>query len=210
MTMKPMDEAGRRQEQLDLEARMEQIGRKILVLSGKGGVGKSTVAANLAMFLARTGREVGLLDVDLHGPSIPKLLGLADRRLGSDAAGGSAPIRVGKHLSVVSVGLLLDSAVDAVIWRGPMKYNVNGALLLDSLAESPAARAFAVAFEPLLKQRDAGAEVILAGGMGQRAQELFSENGIRVVVGAPSRTPEEVVASYLDGTLQTGQNVCDH
>ena len=58
--------------------------------------------------------------------------------------------------------------------------------------------------------RDLGADVIIAGGMGQRAQELFSQNGIAVVVGAPSDTPEQLAAAYLDGTLQTGANVCDH
>jgi len=121
----------REQEALELQARMEGIGRKLLVLSGKGGVGKSTIAANLAVSLARAGQKVGLLDVDLHGPSIPKILGLEGQRLGPDAAGGIAPIQVGTNLLVVSVGLLLDSARDAVIWRGPMKYNVIRQFLKD-------------------------------------------------------------------------------
>ena len=55
-----------------------------------------------------------------------------------------------------------------------------------------------------------GADVIIAGGMGARAQSLFSQNGIKVVVGAPAEAPEQVVQAYLDGTLQTGANVCDH
>lgn len=55
-----------------------------------------------------------------------------------------------------------------------------------------------------------GASVIIAGGMGQRAQSLFSEQGIQVVVGAPADTPETLVAAYLAGTLTTGQNTCDH
>jgi len=55
-----------------------------------------------------------------------------------------------------------------------------------------------------------GATMIIAGGMGQRAQELFKQRGIHVMVGAPSETPERLVAAYLDGTLQTGANVCDH
>ncbi|HQL54199.1 MAG TPA: P-loop NTPase, partial [Phycisphaerae bacterium] len=63
-----------------LRGRMERIGQKLLVLSGKGGVGKSTVAANLAVALAAAGSHVGLLDVDIHGPSIPRLLGLEGRR----------------------------------------------------------------------------------------------------------------------------------
>ena len=125
------DESQRELEALELRTRMERIGRKILVLSGKGGVGTSTVAPNLAISLAQAGKKVGLLDVDLHGPSIPKILGLDGQRLGPDAAGGIAPIKVSDNLSVVSVGLLLDKATDAVIWRGPMKYNVIRQFLKD-------------------------------------------------------------------------------
>ena len=61
---------------------------------------------------------------------------------------------------------------------------------------------------PWLAER--GATMIVAGGMGQRAQSLFAEQGIQVVVGAPAESPETIVAQYLDGTLQTGANVCDH
>ncbi len=122
-----MGELGQRQ----LASRMERIGRKVLVLSGKGGVGKSTVATNLAVSLARAGHRVGLLDVDLHGPSVPMLLGLTGRRIGADPNGGIAPIKFSNNLSVVSVGLLLESAGDAVIWRGPMKYNVIRQFLKD-------------------------------------------------------------------------------
>jgi Mrp family chromosome partitioning ATPase len=114
-----------------LRDRMAAVGRKILVLSGKGGVGKSTVAANLAMSLARAGRRVGLLDVDLHGPSIPKLLGLEGERLGADAGGGIAPIHLAENLAVVSIGLVLERAKDAVIWRGPLKHNVIRQFLSD-------------------------------------------------------------------------------
>jgi ATP-binding protein involved in chromosome partitioning len=57
---------------------------------------------------------------------------------------------------------------------------------------------------------DRGANVIVAGGMGTRAQDLFAERGIKVFVGAPSDTPEAIVSAYLDGTLQTGENLCDH
>jgi len=399
-----VDESRRELEELELQTRMERIGRKILVLSGKGGVGKSTVAANLAISLTEAGKKVGLLDVDLHGPSIPKILGLDGRRLGPDATGGISPIQVNENLSVVSVGMLLNSATDAVIWRGPMKYNVirqflkdvdwgrldylvidsppgtgdeplavaqmvgkdawavvvttpqevaiadvrrsvsfcktlslhvagiienmsglvcphcgeqvdlfkvgggkklaaemgvpflgripfdpqivasgdSGTPFTQSFAESQAAKAFALAIEPILnytkedeslqpiRQRketkrmkiaipvaggrlcmhfghceqfalvevddgnktvtgtsyltppahepgvlprwlhEQGANVIIAGGMGQRAQGLFSQSGIEVVVGAPAEKPEDVVSAYLSGTLEAGQNICDH
>ena len=399
-----VDESQRELEELELHTRMERIGRKILVLSGKGGVGKSTVAANLAISLARAGKKVGLLDVDLHGPSIPKILGLDGRRLGPDSAGGIAPIQVSDNLSVISVGMLLESAIDAVIWRGPMKYNVIRQFLKDvdwgrldylvidsppgtgdeplavaqlvgqgawavvvttpqevaiadvrrsvsfcktlnlrvagivenmsglvcphcgkqvdlfkvgggeklavemgvpflgripldpqivasgdagkpfvqSFADSSAAKAFACVIEPILNHtkedetlcpirkrketekmkiaipladgklcmhfghceqfalvevdeagktitgtsyltppphepgvlprwlHEQGANVIIAGGMGQRAQGLFSQSGIEVVVGAPSEKPEDVVSAYLASTLEVGQNVCDH
>ena len=85
-----MESSQRELEERALRARMANIGQKILVLSGKGGVGKSTVAANLAMSLALAGKEVGLLDVDLHGPSIPKILGLDGRRLALDPEAGIA------------------------------------------------------------------------------------------------------------------------
>ena len=70
-----------------LQARLRQIKHRLIVLSGKGGVGKSTVAANLALALAQAGHTVGLLDVDIHGPSIPKLLGLEGADVENDGAG---------------------------------------------------------------------------------------------------------------------------
>ena len=117
------DKTEQDQQEAQLRGRMEAIGLKLLVLSGKGGVGKSTVAANLAVELARQGKQVGLLDVDVHGPSIPRLMGLAAARVefGGD---GLTPIRAGDRLEVMSIGFLLREDADAVIWRGPLKYKV--------------------------------------------------------------------------------------
>ena len=399
----PTDEVDRQMEEAMLQRRMGDIGRKLLVLSGKGGVGKSTVAANLAVSLADAGKTVGLLDVDVHGPSIPQLMGLEGRRPGMDGA-QLQPVQVTGNLKVMSIAFLLDSRSDAVIWRGPLKYNVIRQFLKDvawgrldylivdsppgtgdeplsvaqlvgspagavivttpqdlsisdvrrcvsfcnklslpvigiienmsglicphcgenidlfktgggqTLAEemnvpflgripidpqivtsgdsgtpfvqrfpdSGAAKAFAevigliVAAEeshdqpvpvntimennnmkiaiPLASGRlsmhfghceqfalvevdettnkagetalltppahepgalprwlhEQGATVIIASGMGQRAQQLFAQNGIAVVVGASADTPEQLVSAYLSGALQTGDNICDH
>ena len=101
--------------------RMSHIAHKIIVLSGKGGVGKSTVAVNLATSLALEGRRVGLLDVDLHGPTVPQLLGLNGMMpaVGHDQA--LVPVPVGDNLKVMSVAFLLGEEDAAVVWRGPMK-----------------------------------------------------------------------------------------
>jgi len=388
-------------EEQTLQARMRDIGMKLLVLSGKGGVGKSTVAANLAMALAMKGYKVGLLDVDVHGPSIPRLMGLEGQRVQADGP-ELIPLEVTENLKVMSVGFLLDSAADPVIWRGPMKYSIirqfladvdwgkldylvvdappgtgdeplavaqlvgqpagavivttpqelaiadvrrsvsfcrsvglpvlgiienmssyacphcggtldlfktgggerlaqemqvpmlgkipfdpqtvssgdSGQPLVQCFAESAAAKAFAPIVAAVSQPRSAavpvtiterkdssmkiaipmadgrlcmhfghceqfalvevdeaskktlktthltppphepgllprwlqeqGATVIIAGGMGQRAQGLFAQNQIKVVTGAPAETPDVLVADYLAGTLQLGSNTCDH
>ncbi len=131
MHNQPQGQAERELEELMLHNRMRDIGRKLLVLSGKGGVGKSTVAANLAVSLAEEGKSVGLLDVDVHGPSIPQLLGLDGEKLGPDSSGGIRPVQLMENLKVVSVGFLLDSGRAAVIWRGPIKHNVIRQFLKD-------------------------------------------------------------------------------
>ena len=106
-----------------LHDRMEQIQHKILVLSGKGGVGKSTVAANLATALARAGKTVGLLDVDVHGPSIPKLMGLEGLpALGDDDV--ILPLTSAEGVKVMSIGFLLPREDTPVVWRGPRKYHL--------------------------------------------------------------------------------------
>ncbi len=376
---------------------MANIKHKVLVLSGKGGVGKSSIAVNLAVWLSMHGKEVGLLDVDIHGPSVPRLLGM--KQQGVEASGEVIePIAYGERLKVMSVGLLLPSDNEAVIWRGPMKHNlinqfinevewggldylivdcppgtgdeplsvaqvlspVDGAVVvttpqdlavldvrrcltfckqlgfdiigvienmsgfvcphcntrtdvfagqgarqmaddfgapllgsipidpaLAALSDagrpfvlentSPTAQALAHAFGPVLKLdsddrkrkehtdtmkiavpladgklamhfghcgqfavidvdtetkaigqqelltppphepgvlprwlAEQDVKLIIAGGMGRRAQDLFAQSGIEVLVGAPAGEPEDLVRQYLDGTLTCGTNVCDH
>ncbi|MGZ5514400.1 MAG: P-loop NTPase [Candidatus Aminicenantales bacterium] len=112
-----------------LQSRLCRIKRKIVVLSGKGGVGKSTVAVNLAAALMLSGKRVGLLDVDIHGPSIPTMLGLERERI-QGSEDGLLPIDIG-GLKVMSLGFLLQNQDDAVIWRGPMKMGVIKQFLKD-------------------------------------------------------------------------------
>jgi len=113
-----------------VDERMTKIKRKILVLSGKGGVGKSTVAVNLAVALASKGNKVGLLDVDIHGPSVPKLMGVEGVPLrGTEHF--IEPLGVHENLKLMSIGFLLRGGDDAVIWRGPMKFNVIKQFLSD-------------------------------------------------------------------------------
>jgi len=387
-----------------LQSRLSRIRHKVVVLSGKGGVGKSTVAVNLAAALMLSGKRVGLLDVDIHGPSIPTLLGLEGEQIQADDD-GIQPIEVGP-LKVMSLGFLLRDPDDAVIWRGPMKMSIiqqfledvawgdldfliidsppgtgdeplsvcqliekldgavivttpqkvaavdvrksitfcrqlqvpvlgvvenmsgfvcpkcgeitqilpsggglriaedmhvpflgsipmdpkiaeacdNGRVFIHHYAASPTAAIMRDIIEPIaaldqidpsnksvetvhnrkdpvmriaiplagdklamhfghcerfalvdadpankniLKREDIlapphepgllpewlgerGTTVIIAGGMGQRAQGLFAQRGIQVVVGTSSDTPERLVDAFLAGTLQTGANICDH
>ena len=376
-----------------LKERLSKIKNKITVLSGKGGVGKSTVAANIAMSLALKGYKTGLLDVDIHGPSIPTILGLEGQRLENNGI-SLLPLEYSDNLKVVSIGFLLENNDDPIIWRGPAKMgfikqmmsevewgeldylivdcppgtgdeplsviqileDVTGAVIVTTpqkLAitdvrksikfckklETPIigvienmsgfickecnktveifksgggekmAHEMNVSFlgkipldpdiveagdsgkpfihfysgtstvkimENIIQQvidfkkekengkmkfaiptvqgklcqhfghcenfvfievdeasktiisneaivgpdhapgilppwvAQQGANIILSGGMGGRAQELFAEQGIKVIAGCPSEAPEKVVMDYLNGTLETGVNGCDH
>jgi Mrp family chromosome partitioning ATPase len=103
-----------------VEENLKKIKHRLLVFSGKGGVGKSTVAANLALALSQKNLMVGLLDVDIHGPNLAKILGVEDRRLDVSPE-GIKPVEVNGHLKLVSMAFLLEDPNLPVIWRGPMK-----------------------------------------------------------------------------------------
>lgn len=380
--------------ELNREETLGKINHKLIVLSGKGGVGKSTVAVNLAVALGLLGKKVGLLDVDIHGPSIPKMLKLEDFKPESNGIKIS-PASIG-NIKVMSIGFMLNSADDAIIWRGPMKAGVikqfveevewgdldylvvdcppgtgdeplsvvqtlgsadgaivvttpqdvslsdvrksikfchqvdlpvigvienmsgfvcphcgktadifksgggermaedmnvaflgripleskiveagdNGTPFVYNYSKTETAKSFDAIVEkiintiqPLDKESNSmlialptsdnvlcmhfghcekfaiyevdsdnrkvvaktvlippphepgllprwlhgeGVELIIAGGMGQRAQKLFADAGVQVVVGAEPNDPDSVVEEYLNGSLTTGANVCDH
>ena len=98
----------------------EDVGHKIMVLSGKGGVGKSTVATGLALSLARQGKKVGLLDIDITGPNIPKMLGIGDIDLHVED-NQIHPAEGPNGVQVISMAFLLEDPDKPVIWRGPIK-----------------------------------------------------------------------------------------
>ena len=106
----------------EIKKNLCKIKNKILVMSGKGGVGKSSVAVNIAMALAMDGKTVGLLDIDLHGPSIPTMFGLKDGRINVEN-NKFQPITFGA-LKIMSVGFFLQESDDAIIWRGPIKHGM--------------------------------------------------------------------------------------
>ena len=109
---------------------LQQVKHKIVVMSGKGGVGKSTVAANLAVFLSNQGYKVGLLDVDVHGPSISGLFGLTGLKL-DVIEEQLQPHSFTENLKVVSIQGLLDDPDSPLIWRGPVKINMIRQFLSD-------------------------------------------------------------------------------
>ena len=106
-----------------LQDNLGRIKHKIMVFSGKGGVGKTTVAVNLACALAAKGFEVGIMDVDVHGPNVAKMLGIEGQRIGG-SVDSLEPIAVYPNLKAVSMALLMENQDQPIIWRGPMKMNI--------------------------------------------------------------------------------------
>ena len=101
---------------------LKKIKNKYIVLSGKGGVGKTSTSVNLSMALANKGFNVGIMDVDLHGPDVPRMLGLKGM-LDLTKNNKLNPIRYSENLKVVSIESMITSKDDAIIWRGPLKYS---------------------------------------------------------------------------------------
>ncbi len=117
-----MGEAGKGNEQ-EREKPLQTVRKKLIVLSGKGGVGKSTVSVNLAVALGLKGFKVGLLDIDIHGPNIPKMLGLDGIRP-PIVENRMYPVGYADKIKVMSMGFLLPDESQAVAWRGPLKHKM--------------------------------------------------------------------------------------
>ena len=124
------DEEKRRHQEERLKNRLERIKHSLMVISGKGGVGKTTVAVNLAACWAREGFKVGILDADIHGPNVPKMFGLNWRPVvaGDD---GIDPVNVSPNIKLMSLAFLLPDSNSPVVWRGPIKHTAIRQLLSD-------------------------------------------------------------------------------
>ena len=110
------------QQDIAITRSLGKIKNKILVMSGKGGVGKSTVAVNLAIGLSNLGHKVGLMDVDLHGPDVCRMLNLTDSLQPSDDKDALVPtLKYNDNLKVVSLEYMMQDRDEAIIWRGPLK-----------------------------------------------------------------------------------------
>jgi Mrp family chromosome partitioning ATPase len=120
--------SAQKQKQSDQDAALQDSLSKIkniyIVMSGKGGVGKTSVSVNIAMALAKKGFKVGIMDVDIHGPDVPRMLGIQKEMLGVNANKKLTPLAYSDNLSAVSIESLSASKDDAIIWRGPMKHSV--------------------------------------------------------------------------------------
>ena len=113
-----------------LRYRMKQVKHKVAVISGKGGVGKSTITVNLAAAFALHGNRVGILDADIHGPSVPRLLGLTGQQVKVGPT-GAFPVTATLGMKVVSIDFFLPEERTPTIWRGPLKRTAIRQLLSD-------------------------------------------------------------------------------
>ena len=120
-SMPPDPKKAEEQKEAAVKASLQKIKHKIIVMSGKGGVGKTSTAVNLSLALAEAGYKVGIMDVDLHGPDVPRMLGLDGMpELGPNQK--LRPMTYSQHLSAISIESFIPSKDDAIIWRGPMKF----------------------------------------------------------------------------------------
>ncbi|MGD8519966.1 MAG: P-loop NTPase, partial [Desulfobacterales bacterium] len=110
------------EQKVKVEQSLQKIKNKFIVMSGKGGVGKTSTSVNLSIVLADKGLKVGIMDVDLHGPDVPRMLGIKDI-LDINKDHKLNPASVSENLKAVSIESLMPKKDDAIIWRGPLKYS---------------------------------------------------------------------------------------
>jgi ATP-binding protein involved in chromosome partitioning len=118
-------------EEIRIAENLQKINNRLLVFSGKGGVGKSTVAANLGLALSERKLKVGLIDVDIHGPNLAKMLGVEGKTIQPTDQNRIMPVAVTGNLSLISVSFFLQTMDNPVIWRGPLKMKIIQQFLTD-------------------------------------------------------------------------------
>lgn len=125
-SQQPQNDAAKQQMEMEamIKSNLAKIKNKIFVLSGKGGVGKSSVSANLATSLAKKGYKTGLMDVDVHGPSIAQMFGMKDLLDIDPDTKLLLPKQINENLKVVTVQALMQDKDQAIIWRGPAKTGI--------------------------------------------------------------------------------------
>jgi ATP-binding protein involved in chromosome partitioning len=119
-----MKEKAMSEDDIKIQQTLSKIKNRILVFSGKGGVGKSTIAVNIGLSLSERQLKVGLLDIDIHGPNLAMMLGVDKKRLESADDNRILPVTVTKNLSLISMSFLLQDTTTPVIWRGPLKMKI--------------------------------------------------------------------------------------
>ena len=129
--MNPEQQKRMIEQEIKLSRNLGQIKYKIAVMSGKGGVGKSTVAANLAETFQKLGFTTGILDADIHGPNIPKMLGVEDKELFVNEDHFMIPVEAPSGLKVMSMAFMIESIDTPIIWRGPQKSGSIKQLIAD-------------------------------------------------------------------------------
>ena len=172
-----------------LKKNMSHIKHKIAVISGKGGVGKSTVAANLAMAFALHGYKdrVGILDVDIHGPCIPKLLDLKGKKFQISPI-GALPVTGPEGIKVVSMDFLIESQETPIIWRGPLKMQAIKQFLSDFMWGE---------LDFLFIDAPPG-----TGDESLSAMQLIPEMDGTIIVTIPSEVSEDVVKKAVSFSKQ--------
>jgi len=116
-----MAEDSFKKDQERIAGNLKAVKHRLLVFSGKGGVGKTTTAVNIAAGLADAGHKVGLLDVDIHGPNVPKMLGVEDSKMNVTEDGRMVPVLTPSGIRLVSMAFLVQDQDAPVVWRGPLK-----------------------------------------------------------------------------------------
>lgn len=129
--MTPEQQKAMIEQEIKISKHLGQIKYKIAVMSGKGGVGKSTVAANLAEAFKNKGFKTGILDADIHGPNIPKMLGVDGYYVSIDEEGLMVPVENDSGIEVMSMAFLLEDKSQPIIWRGPQKTGTIKQLIAD-------------------------------------------------------------------------------